>query len=191
MGLNTSTPQQHIDTHKAHLELLLGIADTVKNPDVLRARLKELIEANTLAADRKKEAEAAEISIAKASSANTELLKEQARFNSHVEVAEKDIDAQKQALKVAQADFERQKVSARIENDRQIEVAKQLVASAEATRKGTETANAALLIREKNLAAENEVAKARESTYASRVKALDDREKAITARENRLRSALE
>lgn len=111
------TAQQKVDLHQAAVTLALGLMEAIKNPEGVHAAAKELIDANSLSAERRAEADKAEHTIATAAivSSDIELKKEalanrQKDFDIYIKDQTAKLDEKIKYLQVSMDDFNAAKV---------------------------------------------------------------------------------
>lgn len=105
------TSQEKIDVNQtiASIQLALSIAEAIKNPEVLKTTIKELIEANTLAIERKAEVDNADKVIAEAKAATDAFESKKKEFNAYMDRLTNAHDDKIASFKAVNDDFIRAK----------------------------------------------------------------------------------
>lgn len=105
------TSQEKIDVNQAiaSIQLALSLAEAMKNPDVLKSAIKELITASTLSEERKLEAKDANRVIAEAKAATDAFEAKKKEFNAYMDRLTNAHDDKLASFKASMDDFIRDK----------------------------------------------------------------------------------
>lgn len=111
------TAQQEVDTHMANLDILGSLSETLRNPDKALAAGKKLIEMNTIAAERKAEADKAEATIALAEKMAAEIEESKTKHAEYLETTYAALAARQEEIASlsAQLDAKREQISAEVD----------------------------------------------------------------------------
>lgn len=103
---NITVAQQAVDSQLAVLTLAQSLAAIIKDPKIVEASAKTLIDATTMSAERKEEALKAEAAIEKAAKDKAELEAAQKNFDIETETQRNEIDKKTAELKALHSSYD-------------------------------------------------------------------------------------